>query len=288
VDERADLDRHGLDRSAFDLVFADDFTGDGLDPRRWIDHYLPHWTTPERSAARYDLPGDGLRLLIEADQPAWRPEDGEMRVSNVQTGSFSGPRDSDVGQHRHRDDLLVRSPQPLRRLWTPSSGLVEARLRASGDPTCMLAIWLVGVEDASPEASGEICVAELFGRAIGRQRSQVRLGVKAHHDPRLRTEMLDLTLDIDATEEHDYAAEWDEHGVRFYVDDQRVHTTHQTIDYPLQLMVDLFEFPVAEARDVADYPKSAEVRFVRGWSYRSRTESVPTAERVDVRPAGGR
>jgi hypothetical protein len=75
-----------LDRARFRLVFADEFSGGGLDPDRWVDHYLPHWTTAERSAARYVLDGDGLRLLIEADQPAWRAEDGRMRVSNLQTG----------------------------------------------------------------------------------------------------------------------------------------------------------------------------------------------------------
>ena len=103
---------------------------------------LPHWTTPQRSAARYVLTGSGLRLLIEADQPAWRVEDGEMRVSNVQTGTFSRPLGSTIGQHRHRPDLRVRTPQRPRRLWTPSAGLVEITARASADPTCMLGLWL--------------------------------------------------------------------------------------------------------------------------------------------------
>ena len=61
-------------------------------------------------------------------------------------------------------------------------------MRATPDPTCMLAFWLVGFE-ASPDASGEICVAELFGNAIGPERSHVRLGVKAHHDPRVATDI---------------------------------------------------------------------------------------------------
>jgi Glycosyl hydrolases family 16 len=257
-----------LDRAAFRLVFADDFSDGGLDPDRWVDHYLPQWTTAERSAARYVLDGDGLRLLIEADQPAWRPEDGRTRVSNIQTGSFSGRRGSRIGQHRHRPDLPVRSPQPTRRLWTPSSGLVEATMRASPDPTCMLAIWLVGFEEAAPQESGEICIAELYGNAIGQQRSQVRLGVKAHHDPRLRSEMADLVLDLDATSEHSYAAEWDAQRVRFYVDDLLVHTVEQGVSYPLQLMVDLFEFPADDERNVADYPKSAAVRAVRGYQKR--------------------
>jgi hypothetical protein len=249
-----------LDRSRFSPVFADDFADDHLDSGRWVPHYLPHWTTPERSAARFTV-GSGIRLLIEADQPAWLPEDGPMRVSNLQTGSFSGPRGSAVGQHRHRDDLRVRSPQPTRRLWTPTSGLVEATMRASSVPTCMLAIWLVGFEEGSPEDSGEICVAELYGD----RRSTVRLGVKAHHDPRLRTDMVDLDLDLDTTEEHGYAAEWDSGSARFYVDDRLVHSVEQGVTYPLQLMVDLFEFPVGDERPGLDYPRSAEVRAVRGY-----------------------
>lgn len=191
-----------------------------------------------------------------------------MRVSNIATGSFSGPAGSDVGQHHHRPGLRVVSPQPTRRLWTPSAGMVEATVRASGDPTCMLAVWLVGFEEGSAQRSGEICVAELFGSAIGKDRSQVRLGVKAHHDPRLRTDMVDLMLDLDATEQHTYAAEWDARRVRFYVDDSLVRTVDQGLDYPLQLMVDLFEFPTGDRREAGDYPLAGRVRAVRGYDVR--------------------
>ena len=128
--------RDVLDRSGYRLEFDEDFAGQALDPSRWIAHYLPHWTTPERSAARY--------------------------------------------------------------VYTPAGGLVEAVLRASRDPSCMLAFWLVGFEAESPEASGEICVVELFGHAIGPDRSHARIGVKAHHDPRLRDDMEDVALAIDA------------------------------------------------------------------------------------------
>jgi hypothetical protein len=229
-----------------------------------VAHYLPQWTTPERSAARYELEPGLLRLRIDADQPAWRVEDGEMRVSNLQTGTFSGPEGSSAGQHRHRPDLTVVTPQPERRLYTPSSGLAEAVLRASADPTCMLAFWLVGFE-ASPEESGEICVAELFGNAIGTERSHVRIGVKAHNDPRLEWDMEELELELDATDWHLYAAEWSDEEIRFSVDDRLVRTVRQRIDYPLQLMVDLFEFPEHGERDPAAYPKTGEVRAVRGY-----------------------
>jgi hypothetical protein len=224
-----------------------------------------HWTTPERSAARYELQPGVLRLRIDADQPAWRLDDGELRVSNLQTGTFSGPLGSPIGQHRHRPDLAVRTAQSTRRLYTPSTGLIEAVLRASPDPTCMLAFWLVGFEEESPESSGEICVAELFGNAIGPRRSGVRIGVKAHNDPRLRDDMEELALDLDATAWHSYAAEWTPERIRFFVDDRLVRTVNQRIDYPLQLMVDLFEFPDGTDRNPAAYPKLGEVNAVRGY-----------------------
>jgi hypothetical protein len=223
--------------------------------RTRVTHYLPHWTTPERSAARYELRPGVLRLRIDADQPAWRVDDGELRVSNIQTGTFSGPPGSRIGQHRHRADLAVVTAQPTRRLYTASTGLVEAVLRASPDPTCMLAFWLVGFEEQSADQSGEICVAELFGSAIGPRRSGVRIGVKAHNDPRLHDDMEEVALDLDATAWHSYAAEWTAKRIRFFVDDELVRTVHQRIGYQLQVMVDLFEFPEGTDRDRVAYPK---------------------------------
>lgn len=108
-----------LDRTGYELEFDENFTEPALDPGRWVGHYLPHWTTSERSAARYELESGVLRLRIDADQPAWRIEDGELRVSNIQTGTFAGPAGSPIGQHRHRPDLAVRTPQATRRLYTP-------------------------------------------------------------------------------------------------------------------------------------------------------------------------
>ena len=254
-----------LDRAGYRLVFAEDFAGPGLDDARWIDSYLPHWTTPERAAARYELGPAGLRLLIEADQPAWLPEDGPMRVSNLQTGSFSGAAGSSLGQMAHRSGLVVRTPQPDRRLWTATAGLVEATMSATSDPTCMLALWLVGHAAGGSPETGEVCVVELYGDAISAERSRVRTGVKAHQDQRLREDVVDVWLEMDATTPHTYAATWDARRTCFYVDDRLVHASEQGLGYPLQLMVDLFEFPTDGERSPGRYPKSAVVHEVRAY-----------------------
>jgi hypothetical protein len=245
------------------LIFEDTFDGPQINHDRWVPHYLPQWTVAERSAARYDF-ADGLRLRIDADQPAWRPEDSELRVSSLQTGVWSGPVGSGAGTHRHREDLTVVSEQPSRRLFLPTSGRVEATLRASDDPTVMLAFWLVGFED-DPADSGEICVAELFGREIQPGGSGVNVGIKAHHDPRLVDDMEMLRLDINASTWHSYAAEWTANNVSFFVDNEPVRTVQQGAAYPMQLMVDVFEFPVGPERPMNRYPKIGEVRSVRGY-----------------------
>lgn len=244
----------------WDIV--DRFDRPDLDPDLWIPHYLPHWTTPDRSGARYRLTDEGLELRIEHDQPAWRAADGTFRVSHVQTGH----RD---GQHRVGSHLTVVSPRPPRTLWAPRQGVLEVVASASTDPACMLGIWLLGDESAGPRDSGEICVAELFGSAVGASRSTVRTGIKAHHDPRLVSNIRDVELPIDATAPHTYGARWGAHGCEVSLDGTVIFATDQVLDYPLQLMLDLWEFPEQGAEREADsYPKAAAIHEVRLRMYR--------------------
>jgi len=241
---------------------AEHFPGPVLDDGLWVDHYLPQWTTADRSAARYDFDAAGLRLRIDADQPAWLPADGPMRVSNIQTGTYSGARGSKVGTHRHRLDLEVATEQPVSKLWTASGGTVTVKASASADPSCMVGIWLVGFEQSGPADSGELCLAELFGHTISPTNSTVRVGVKAHHDPRLVTDVSDVDLPIDTSGPHDYSVRWGAEGAEFAVDDTVIKVCRQHLNYDLQLMIDLFEFPPAEASDPAAYPKVAHIHQV--------------------------
>src|SRR5919198_4185102 len=102
------------------VEFDESFEGDALHPDRWLPFYLPHWSSRDRAAARHEVGGGALRLLIEADQDPWCPEfDDGVRVSSLQTGSFSGPVGGTVGQHRFDPDAVVREAQPNVRLYTP-------------------------------------------------------------------------------------------------------------------------------------------------------------------------
>ncbi|MFD7700679.1 hypothetical protein [Streptomyces caelestis] len=246
--------------------FEDDFTSARLGSDRWVDHYLPHWTSPERSRARYDIDGSGLRLRIDADQLDWREEDAPLRVSNLQTGVFSGPAGSRRGTHRHRTDgLVVRTETPQRLLWAPAAGRVEVTVSASVDEGCMLAAWLVGTEHLSDKDSGEICIFEIDADAVGGRTTRARCGVKAHSDARLATEMSEVVLPLDASEPHTWTAVWGPSGTIVGCEGVILKQTPQSPGYPLFLMIDLFE--IGPRPDTGtSYPKTARVHRVRGWN----------------------
>ena len=251
-----------------ELEFEDTFEGDALDVTRWLPCYLPHWSSRERSAARYEIGGGLLRLLIEADQQPWCPEfDGQTRVSSLQTGAFAGPIGSAIGQHRFNPAAVVREAQPNVRLYTPHHGRVEIRAKASDDPLTMVALWMIGYED-EPERSAEICVCEIFGRDVGREHAVVGVGVHPFGDPRLADDFSRETISIDARDFHVYAADWTPDQVAFFVDGKAIKTVSQSPTYPMQLMLSLYEFPPAEGDEpTTQYPKEFIVDYVRGYKF---------------------
>jgi len=247
----------------FELEFEDRFEGRDLDPARWLPHYLPHWSSRERAAARYGLRDGTLRLLIEEDQEPWCPElDGEIRVSSLQTGAFAGPVGSSAGQHRFNPAAVVRETQPDVRLYTPQYGRVELRARVSDDPTTMAALWMIGYED-EPERSAEICVCEIFGRDVGPEQVAVGLGVHPFGDPKVEDDFSRENLRIDARDFHVYAVEWTPDGVTFHVDGELVKRVDQSPAYPMQLMLSLYELSRDET--TSSYPKELVVDYVRGY-----------------------
>lgn len=256
-----------LDRSGHVLDREDRFEGPDLDPTLWLPVYLPQWSSRAASRPRYELrPGGGLRLRIDPDQPPWCPEwDGSVRTSSIQTGVFAGPLGSDIGQHRFRDDVVVREEQVPNRLHTPRFGIIETRLRATEDPRCMVALWMIGYED-TPERSGEICVVEVFGRDVASDHVAVGMGVHPHHDARIVDDFERVPLRMDVREPHDYAVVWAPGRLAWYVDERLVRVVEQHIDYPMQLMLGAYGFS-DEPPDVpfGRPPGILDVEWVRTW-----------------------
>ena len=105
----------------------------------------------------------------------------------------------------------------------------------------MVALWMIGFEDR-PEDSGEILVVEIFGRDVTPSEAVVGMGVRPHHDPRLRDSFAGVRAAMDATAVHEYAVTWRRDGITWTVDGDPVLEDRQSPDYPMQLMLGLYAF----------------------------------------------
>lgn len=246
-------------------VFEDDFDGPDLDRAVWLPHYLPAWSSRASTAATYHVADSCLHLTVPPDQPVWCDGDHEppLRVSAVQSGNFSGPVGSTVGQQPYRDGLVVREEQEPFWGWTPEQGYLEMRARAVLTPRSMVAFWLVGLEDHA-ERSAEICVAEIFGNAVTPGRSAaVGMGLHPFRDPSVAEDFQAVRLPIDVAAFHSYAADWSPERVDLCVDGHVVRSCLAPPSYPMQLMLAVFDFP-EEPGAPAEVP-ALVVDHVRGY-----------------------
>lgn len=268
-----------LDRIGYELEVEERFDGSMLNEQLWIPYYLPQWSSRAASVARYAL-GDGtLRLLIEADQEPWAPDyTDDLRVSSLQTGLFAGPVGSTTGQHRFRPELVVREAQENRALYTPRYGLFELQARALADPANMVGFWMIGYED-EPTHGAEICICEIFGRDVGPRQCRIGMGLHPFADPQIKDEFAAEVVEIDARQSHTYAAEWTPQHVAFYVDDRLIKVVRQSPSYPMQFMLNIFEF--ADGPDLPSplekYPKTFVVESFRGYRPTSGLAARPPA-----------
>ncbi|MET0694189.1 MAG: glycoside hydrolase family 16 protein [Propionibacteriaceae bacterium] len=227
--------------------FVDDFEGHDLRSEVWTTSYLPMWSSRAASAATYEVRDSELHLTIPEDQGLWCPDDHPpLRVSGLQSGVFSGPVGSTIGQQPVRNGALVREEQITQWGWTPSYGLLEIQARMSLTPRSMAAVWMVGCE-TQPEQSAEICIFEVFGDALqdGTEGPSAAVGMGVHpfRDPAVTEEWEAVRLPLVVTQPHRYAAEWQPGRVDFLVDGAWVKTVEQAPAYPVQLMVAVFDFP---------------------------------------------
>jgi Glycosyl hydrolases family 16 len=227
------------------------------------------WSSRAESAATYTIAQSELQLTIPPQQGLWCPGDHDpLRVSGIQSGVCSGAVGSTAGQQPYRDDAVVREFQPAHWGWTPHYGLLEVRARVDLSPRSMAAVWMVGLED-EPERSAEICIFEVFGEALGseagRPTAAVGVGLHPFRDPAITDQFSAPRVAIDVGEPHVYAADWRPGRVDFLIDGRHVKSVHQAPDYPMQMMVAVFDFPARpDADSHREHVPQLAVDYVRG------------------------
>jgi hypothetical protein len=249
-------------------VFRDDFDGDRLDRSVWLPHYLPAWSSRAATLASHRLEDGRLVLDVPVDHPVWCPDDHAppLRVSGIQSGSWSGPVGSTRGQQRFAEGLTVKEEQPRFEGWLPASGHVEIRCAMDLSHRSMAALWMAGFEDDEEQLRcGELCVVEVFGNALGPGSAEVGVGVKAFRDPALTQDFAAPRVDVDVSGFHTYAVDWDADVAVFTVDGEELRRCPRPPTYPLQLMVAVFDFPADSTGDDHHLVPRLVVDHVAGW-----------------------
>jgi len=93
----------------------------------------------------------------------------------------------------------------------------------------------------------------------------VGMGLHRFRDPALAEDFAADPLPIDVGELHTYGVDWRPGSLAFTVDGEVVRRVNQAPDYPVQLMIGVFDFPTRAAGDDAEVPvPELVVAHVRG------------------------
>ena len=250
----------------YTLEFSEEFARTEIDTKKWIPYYLPHWSSREMSKPIYKIQEGNLILKITEEQKPWCPEfNGEIKCSSIQTGLQSGKVGSTIGQHKINPNCIVREEQKKEITYLQQYGYFEIRAKALYTKSNVVALWMIGFED-SPEKSAEICIFEVKGGNVKKNKAIIGYGIRKFKDDKLTDDFHEDDFKLDVTKFHIYAAEWTPEKVIFYIDNKKIRALNQSPKYPMQFMLGIYEIP-SEERDAKDktYPKEFIVDYVRGY-----------------------
>lgn len=215
-----------------------------LDPDVWTDAYLPAWSSRAAAAATFTVGPAGLVLSIPTHQPLWCPDlhPSPLRVSAIQSANRSGPVGSTDAPQPFLVGQRVREQQPTVFGFTPHHGSIAVTCSARLSARSMFSAWMVGLED-EPHRSGEICIVEVFGHGLRDGRAAVGQGVHPFRDPTLRDDFTAEPRVLDIRDQHTYQVDWRPDQIRFSVDGVHTRTSEQAPDYPMMLIIGVFDFP---------------------------------------------
>lgn len=269
---KSDLPPNEINKPNYILEFNDEFDAKDLNTEKWIPYYLPQWSSKENSKPIFYFDNGSLVLKITKEQKPWCPEfNGDVKVSSLQTGLFSGRLGTNSGQHRFNPLCIVREEQENIKKYTPQFGYFEIRAKAVSTESNVVSLWMIGFED-SPEKSGEICIFEIKGKNVTENSAIIGYGIHPFGDRNLKDEFYEEKYDIDVTKYHIYAAEWTSEKVDFFIDNKKIKTIKQSPNYPMQFMLNIYEVPVNKEKTGNDkiFPKEFLVDYIRAYRQRKK------------------
>ncbi|MEK4512284.1 glycoside hydrolase family 16 protein [Paenibacillus sp. FSL K6-2524] len=235
-----------LYKEGWTLVFQDEFDGPTLDPSKFSPYGLSHWKNKEEVKAVYQMRDSCIVLQLP---------DEKQRVSAIVTGM----RD---GLHRYGDDLGIDHHDRAFMNLVTKYGYFELRAKVARGSGLNSAWWMIGFENQK-EQNAEIDIFEM----LGKDTRLLNTTLHSLRDTKLKYAHIPYVTDVDLSEDfHVFGFEWDESGMKFYLDHELYWEIDQSPDYP---MVTLLQINDGDGGWIGDldhsipYPKEFLVDYFR-------------------------
>ncbi|WP_339270746.1 glycoside hydrolase family 16 protein [Paenibacillus sp. FSL K6-1330] len=235
-----------LHKEGWTLVFHEEFDGETLDQTKFSPYGLSHWKTLEEAKATYQLRDSCIVLQLP---------DEHKRVSAIVTGM----RD---GLHRYGDNFGLNHHDRAFMNLVTKYGYFELRAKVAKGSGLNSAWWMIGFENEK-EQNAEVDIFEM----LGKDTRLLNTTLHSLRDTKLKYAHIPYRTDVDLSEDfHVYGFEWDESGMKFYLDHELYWEIDQSPDYP---MVTLLQINDGDGGWIGDldrsipYPKEFLVDYLR-------------------------
>ncbi|WP_436497184.1 family 16 glycosylhydrolase [Actinokineospora sp. HUAS TT18] len=255
----ADFPPNPTTKSGYTLDFQEEFDGTSLNSAKWLDYYLPHWTsTRENAKARYTVANGVLTERLDADTPAWNPTyDSTVKISSIQSYNKDW-------WHRFNYSMPNDHHEPDFNGYTTKYGYFEIRAKLSNvGGGGHQAFWLTGIEDTSSASRNpEIDFIETFFNTPDKW----RIAAYGWGDPNFLsswTLMQDPVPSGTPTEEyHVYGMDWTPTALNFYYDNQLYKTINDAPNMAMGMILGIYT-DAGSGQHNNVWPKSWNVDYIR-------------------------
>lgn len=294
----ADVPRNPVEKEGWELYFEDDFTF--FDSSSWSPYYLRNWVDDDSRTHcdyRFDVNGEDTSLVISAPygRRSWSSQNSGVVVSGITSYEHNYMHKfGELGEGAvFNKDVGVFDGMATK------YGYFELRMRMPDTRDgSHFAWWMIGVQDDMNDSAlldgesvpmsghysnqtGEIDIIENTLSSLG--------GMKAWRPvihPNGTTDYEYHWVDEaeipgnPMLEYHIYGFEWDEDGVKFYVDNKLVSSSDRSPSYRMMTFLTLYATGgLGEDRGI--YPKEAFIDYIRVYK-RKDTVDKPMDVRLDM------
>ncbi|SFB53788.1 Glycosyl hydrolases family 16 [Cohnella sp. OV330] len=269
----ADFPANPTVKSGYTLDFQEEFNGSTLESAKWLDYYLPHWTsTRENAKARYTIANGVLTERLDADTPSWNAQyDSTVKISSIQTYEKDW-------WHRFNYSMPNDHHEPDFNGYSTKYGYFEIRAKESNvGGGGHQAWWMVGTEDTSSGSNNsEVDIIETFFS----KPQTWRIAAYGWGDP---TFLSAWTLYEDpvpsgtpSSEYHIYAMDWTPTSLKFYYDNQLYKTINDAPNMKMGMILGIYTDAGSGVHNNV-WPKAWSVDYVRVWKLNGGYTEPPSS-----------